>query len=199
MLTAGFGNPVLSAQSTFRAILDAMARPGSLQPIGEAVEAPGPMSAGAAALALTLCDHDAPVWLDDGLRQHEAVSEWLRFHCGCPIASSKAEAAFAFISDPDALPSFDEFNLGTVDYPDRSTTVVMQVASFDVGPTLALAGPGIKARTAFRASPLPADMPERLAVNRRLFPRGVDLILVTANTVAALPRSIRLMERMECT
>jgi alpha-D-ribose 1-methylphosphonate 5-triphosphate synthase subunit PhnH len=43
-----------------------------------------------------------------------------------------------------------------------------------------------------RAAPLPADMLARLADNRALFPCGVDLILVTADEVAALPRSVRL-------
>jgi alpha-D-ribose 1-methylphosphonate 5-triphosphate synthase subunit PhnH len=37
---------------------------------------------------------------------------------------------------------------------------------------------------------LPADLHDRLVANRALFPRGVDLILVSANSVAALPRSV---------
>jgi alpha-D-ribose 1-methylphosphonate 5-triphosphate synthase subunit PhnH len=45
-----------------------------------------------------------------------------------------------------------------------------------------------------RAEPLPADLPRRLAANRALFPRGIDLLLVTGSRVAALPRSVTLTD-----
>ena len=194
MPQANFPNSVLSAQSTFRAILDATARPGTVQPISGVVEAPQPLSSGAAAVALTLCDHDTPVWIDTGLSASAPVSEWLRFYCGCPIVQNPRDAAFAFASEPKALPPFDAFNLGTADYPDRSTTIVLQVQSFEGGPRLALTGPGIRDRLSFRADPLPADIAARLTFNRGLFPRGIDLMLVTNNAVAALPRSVRIAE-----
>jgi alpha-D-ribose 1-methylphosphonate 5-triphosphate synthase subunit PhnH len=44
-----------------------------------------------------------------------------------------------------------------------------------------------------QASPLPADLPAQLALNRGLFPRGADLLLVSSDSVAAIPRSVRLM------
>jgi alpha-D-ribose 1-methylphosphonate 5-triphosphate synthase subunit PhnH len=194
MPQANFPNSVLYAQSTFRAILDATARPGSVQPITGLVEAPQPLSSGAAAVALTLCDHDTPVWIDTGLLASAPVSEWLRFYCGCPIVPNPRDAAFAFASEPQALPPFDAFNLGTADYPDRSTTIVLQVQSFEAGPRLDLTGPGIREHISFRAAPLPADIAARLLFNRGLFPRGVDLMLVTNNAVAALPRSVNVAE-----
>lgn len=194
MISPGFPPSVLQAQSTFRAVLDAVARPGTVQPIGQTVDAPEPLSVGAAAVALTLCDHDTPVWLDDRLRESQAVGEWLRFHCGCPIIAPPGNAAFAFGCDAELFPQFDTFNLGTADYPDRSTTVVLQVESFDAGVGLTLVGPGIRDRISFRATPLPPDISERLVRNRLLFPRGVDLLLATATGIAALPRSVRILE-----
>ena len=164
MPAANFPHSVLSAQSTFRAILDATARPGSIQSFSGVPEAPSPLSSGAAAVALALCDHDTPVWIDTGLSASAPVREWLRFYCGCPIAQNPREAAFAFAADPGALPPFEAFS------------------------------PGIRARVAFRAAPLPADIAARLASNRELFPRGIDLMLVTNQAVAALPRSVRVAE-----
>lgn len=201
MLTAGFSNPVMAAQSTFRAVLAATARPGTIWPITAELEPPAPLSRVAAAIALTLCDQDTPVWLDARLRAIDAIAQWLRFYCGARIVDEPSAAAFAFASDGATLQDFARFNLGSVDYPDRSTTIVILVESLQSGPPLMLAGPGIRDQQILRATPLPRDIAERLADNRALFPRGVDLLLASPDAVAALPRSVRLVvhEEQPCT
>jgi alpha-D-ribose 1-methylphosphonate 5-triphosphate synthase subunit PhnH len=194
MIGSGFADPVRSAQAAFRAILAATSRPGTVQAVDTAVTAPLPLSSAAAVVALTLCDHDTPVWLDAPLRAAQDVGAWLRFHCGARIVDDPEAASFAFAADPRGLPPFDSFNLGSADYPDRSTMIVLCVESFRAGPGLMLQGPGIKSRQSFCAGPLPHDFAERLTQNRSLFPRGVDLILASANEIAALPRSVRLAD-----
>jgi alpha-D-ribose 1-methylphosphonate 5-triphosphate synthase subunit PhnH len=193
MIGSGFADPVTSAQAAFRAILAVTSRPGTVHTIDAEVSAPPPLTPAVAAIALTLCDQDTPVWLDATLRASEDVATWLRFHCGTKIVDDPAAASFAFAADGRGLPPFECFNLGTADYPDRSTTIVLGVESFLSGPELVLAGPGIKARQSFRAAPLPDDVVSRLILNRSLFPRGVDLILASASEIAALPRSVRLV------
>jgi alpha-D-ribose 1-methylphosphonate 5-triphosphate synthase subunit PhnH len=192
MIGSGFADPVHSAQAAFRAVLDAMSRPGTVRSVGPNVTAPTPLTPAMAAVALTLCDQDTPVWLDTALRASQDVATWLRFHCGTKIVDDASVASFAFAADPRALPAFDSFSLGSADYPDRSTTLVLRVDSFAAGQALMLEGPGIKSRQAFRADRLPDDFAERLRGNRELFPRGVDLILASATEIAALPRSVRL-------
>eukprot|EP01035_Chromulina_nebulosa_P013082 gene13082-17403_t len=54
-------SPVFQSQSVFKALMDGMARPGTIQPIAAGAEPPPPMGAGSGAIALTLCDHDTPV------------------------------------------------------------------------------------------------------------------------------------------
>ena len=200
MIGSGFADPVTSAQAAFRAILAATSRPGTVCPIGAEVSAPLPLSPAVAAIALTLCDQDTPVWLDVVLRANEDVAAWLRFHCGSKMADDPAAASFALAADARGLPSFECFKLGTADYPDRSTTIVLSIESFHCGPELILEGPGIKNRQTLRAAPLPQDIVSRLAVNRSLFPRGIDLILASKSEIAALPRSVRLIsEGPSCT
>ena len=97
----------------------------------------------------------------------------------------------ALIADAARAPPFDAFCLGTAEYPDRSTTLVLEVQALGQGRRLSLSGPGIADVVSFAAAPLPLDLGERLLANRALFPRGVDLILVAPDAVVALPRSVR--------
>src|SRR5262245_18942244 len=104
MVAAAFSDPVMAAQATFRAVLDATARPGTVARVTQPLAAPAPLSLGAAAIALTLCDNDTPVWLDATLRATGAVRELLRFHTGARMTADATSAAFAFVSDASALP-----------------------------------------------------------------------------------------------
>ena len=141
-----------------------------------------------AAILRALADYETPVWLDDVLAQNPAVAEWLRFETGAPITDDPSDAVFAIISDPARMPPLDRFPLGTVDYPDRSTTLILQIANFG-GPAMSLSGPGIQGTRSFAAEPLPSDLLSRLAANHKLFPRGTDLFLAAGERMAALPRS----------
>ena len=125
-LPAGFADKVLSAQSTFRSVMDAMARPGTVQRIVAAAGAPAVMMRGTAAIALTLLDHDTPVWLDPRMSETSDVAKWLKFHTGAPVIADSSICSFALIGDAEALPGFDRFSFGTDEYPDRSTTVLLQ-------------------------------------------------------------------------
>jgi alpha-D-ribose 1-methylphosphonate 5-triphosphate synthase subunit PhnH len=193
MIGTAFSDPVLAAQATFRAVLDATARPGTIARLTQPLTAPPPLAAGVAAIALTLCDQDTALWLDPGLRANPAVAEWLRFHTGARIVESSGSAAFALMSSSRDIPPFDRFNTGTPEYPDRSTTIVLQVDSFREGPVMTLTGPGIRKEQLVHITPLPSDMVERLAANRRLFPRGIDLLLATETEIMALPRAVHLL------
>src|SRR5262245_64167437 len=84
-LPAGFADKVLSAQSTFRAVMDAMARPGRVHRIRAAPGTPAPMMRGTAAIALTLFDHDTPVWRDSVRSATSDVAKWPKLHTSAPV------------------------------------------------------------------------------------------------------------------
>jgi alpha-D-ribose 1-methylphosphonate 5-triphosphate synthase subunit PhnH len=194
-LPAGFADKVLSAQSTFRSVMDAMARPGSVQRIVAAAGAPAAMMSGTAAIALTLFDHDTPVWLDPRMSETSDVTKWLKFHTGAPVVLDSSICSFALIGDASALPALDRFALGSNEYPDRSTTLILQVESLAQGESLELRGPGIDGTAVLRAAIEPRDLFERLAVNATLFPRGVDVVLVHGDSIVAIPRTTRLVAK----
>ena len=192
-LPAGFADKVLSAQSTFRSVMEAMARPGSVQRVTASVGIRSPMMRGMAAIALTLFDHDTPVWLDRKMSETTEVARWLKFHSGAPIVADSSICHFALIADASALPELDRFALGSNEYPDRSATLILQVASLTHGPAWELRGPGIDGVTVLNATFEPKDLFERLAINATLFPRGIDVVLVAGDAIVAIPRTTRLI------
>lgn len=192
-LAPAFENPVAASQSVFRAVMDAMARPGTVRPIAAELEPPSPLSSGAAAAAFTLFDYETPVWLDPALAANGEVGEWIRFHTGAPQVEDPMLAAFALVSNAVSLPPFDKFSPGSIEYPDRSATLIIQVDDFSGGRNLTLEGPGIAGKRQFTFAPMPEGFEDRLDDNRALFPRGIDLLFVTDGAVAALPRATRLV------
>jgi len=194
MLAPGFCDPVLASQAVFRTVMEALARPGSVAVVDAAVAAPAPLGAAAGALALTLLDFDTPVWLDPALAGASETGGWFKFHTGAPLTTDPGAAAFAFIAEPARMPDFEDFCRGSLEYPDRSTTLVLQVEHLSEGDGFKLSGPGIKGTRTLSAAPLPPGFTDRMAANRALFPRGLDIILTCGRRLAALPRSVHLAE-----
>jgi alpha-D-ribose 1-methylphosphonate 5-triphosphate synthase subunit PhnH len=194
-LPAGFADKVLSAQSTFRSVMDAMARPGSVQRIAAGTGTPAAMMRGTAAIALTLFDHDTPLWLDPLMSETSDVTKWLKFHTGAPVIADSSICSFALIGGARALPGLDRFAFGSSEYPDRSTTLILQVESLTQGSVLELRGPGIDGVAMLQAAIQPTDLFERLAINAALFPRGIDVVLVHDDAIVAIPRTTRLVAK----
>jgi len=190
-LPIGFADKVVSAQSSFRSVMDAMARPGTVQRIVAAVGAPAGMMSGTAAIALTLFDHDTPIWLDSLMSKTSEVPRWLKFHTSAPVVADSSIAHFAVIGDASALPDLGRFSFGTNEYPDRSATLIVQVESLTEGPAFELRGPGIDGVAILQAKITPADLFQRFAINAALFPRGIDVLLVDDDAITAMPRTTR--------
>lgn len=191
VLTGGFAEPVFHAQSVFKLMMDAMARPGTIQTVAPDALPPAPLGVASGAIALTLCDHDTPVWLSSGLAK-SAVPQWLGFHTGAPVTSEKAEARFAFVEAGTPLSSFGLFAAGTQEYPDRSTTLVIELADIEGGRKLALMGPGIKTVTDIAPLGLPDTFLRLWTENRALFPRGIDIVLTSGSRFVCLPRTTKI-------
>lgn len=188
-LAAGLADPVLESQAVFRAVLEVLSRPGTLVSLTALPPAPPPLYATTGAVALSLADLDAPVFLDAPLAT-EAVAAWLRFHAGCPVAP-QGTAAFALIGAPEALTSLDGFSLGTSEFPDRSTTLVIQVPAVRTGEGRTLSGPGIRTTARLAVDGLPDAFWTAWRDNQALFPQGVDVIFATPASLCGLPRTTR--------
>ena len=183
----GFDDPAQQAARVFRAVLDAMARPGAVLPVAGATPPKG-LSAAAGAVLLTLADAETPVWLAPRLAAGP-VAGWLAFHTNAPVAATRGAARFA-VGRWEELAPLDRWPAGVPDYPDRSATLIVEIDALEGGPALRLTGPGIAGARSF-APTLPEEAAAALAANAARYPLGVDLILTAGDRVAALPRTIR--------
>ncbi|MEL6211113.1 MAG: phosphonate C-P lyase system protein PhnH [Pseudomonadota bacterium] len=180
-LEGGFAAPAVDAAVSFRALLDAMARPGTIKHLSGA-RAPSPMSPAAATTIATLCDPDTPLYLAGALDTDD-IRAWVAFHTGAPLTGPE-HCRFALGSWADLQP-LGRFAIGTPEYPDRSATLIVEMAELSAQ-GVTLKGPGIKDAAALN---LPATEP--FQINAGAFPLGLDFIFTAGTRVAGLPRTTR--------
>ena len=192
-LAGGLADSVHDSQHTFRALLDAMARPGQARWLGPAL--PGVELGGAMArLLLSLADDDTAVWW-----QHDGagLATWLRFHTGAPLADQPQVAAFAVVTDLSQMPCLADFAQGSPASPEQSTTVMMELTAFEGGVPQAWRGPGIEHVTVVSLAGLSDEFWRQCQANQAGFPQGVDMVLTCGEWVIGLPRSTQVQAAQE--
>ncbi len=196
-IAPGFNDPTMDSQAVFRASLTALSRPGLIQTIAQTPPMPAPGHAAAAALLLTLLDPDTALWFAPSLRT-SACADYLRFHTGCQFTTDPQAADFAWSASLGELPPLDQFKLGSEEYPDQSTTLVLQVSELHNAAGCWHSGPGVKKDAALRLYAGSAQdagcatlFQQRHAL-QSLFPRGLDIFFAQGQRLAALPRSTRI-------
>ncbi len=205
-LEPGLAQPVHDAQAVFRTVLQAMARPGRvfalpeavLQAVGRPADREGrPVGAGLSALLPTLLDADTSV-RPLGRLASGALRAWLRFHTGVrEPADDAAPADFTLVAAADLQPAhWQALPLGSDELPQRGGTLVVEVDALGdaagAGLALQLRGPGIAQQQALRVDGLPLDFWHHRQALQVQFPCGFELILLCGGRVAALPRSTRI-------
>lgn len=193
MIAAGFSDPVFQSQAAFRALLAALSEPGTLQRVDAGIAPPEGLATATATALLTLADYETPVWLPEALR-HGPAAAWLRFHCGAALVDEPAAAVFAVIDGAADAPKLAAFNPGTDQFPDRSTTVIVQVAALEGGAALGLSGPGIAGSRSIAPQGLRPGFIAELRENGALYPLGVDVVLSHGEGMLGLPRTTRIEE-----
>jgi len=180
-LSGGFSSPPEQSATAFRAVLESVARPGTIWALGGA-QPPEPLSVAAGTVLLTLADGTTPVHLA-GDANCQQVRDWITFHIGAPLVDAK-QAVFAVGRWQDLTP-IGRFHHGDPDYPDRSATLIVLVDGL-TNSGARLTGPGI-------ATDAWLSLPEIAAFqsNTAKFPLGLDFLLTAGAHMAALPRSTK--------
>ena len=125
ILSGGFADAAIQSAHAFRSVMEAMARPGTIQNL-EGASPPSPLSPAAGAVLLTLCDTETPLYLA-GCMDCDDVRAWVSFHVGAPLCGSGAlyvcnrhlgRARAACHDIQSALP----------EHPNRSATLIVDSA-----------------------------------------------------------------------
>ncbi|CAA6606486.1 Alpha-D-ribose 1-methylphosphonate 5-triphosphate synthase subunit PhnH [Rhodospirillaceae bacterium LM-1] len=184
----GFADPVMDATAMFRAVLAAMAHPGRVVDLPVATQAPLPLGGGLGALLLALADRETPLWLAPDMASAD-VTAWIGFHAGASVIQDRGQAVFALADKAEALLPLDAFSVGMPEYPDRSATLIVKVASLGEGTGLLLRGPGIAETARLEVGGVPKIFWQARDELSPLYPLGIDLILCAGAKIAALPRT----------
>ena len=186
-LEPGFNSPALDAQIAFRSLMEAWARPGTIAHLPLASPPPS-LNEAAASIALTLCDGDTPVWLS---QKASASQNWLRFHCSCSVVEAQDQRKAAFgISTLGEMPPLGSFSVGSAVSPEEGATLLVMLPEDDASqPDLILNGPGIAGERRLAGFSLPSAVLDERASLARLYPAGLDLILVRKDKAVCLPRT----------
>jgi alpha-D-ribose 1-methylphosphonate 5-triphosphate synthase subunit PhnH len=184
-----FQDPVQDAQQTFRALLDALARPGIPQSTAT-ITAPAGLTTSCAAACLTLLDLETSVWLQPGTP--EAAKSWLLFHTGCRFNDQPQTADFALIGDIETMPRLDQFSWGVADYPEASTSLLIQLPSLQGQHPVRLKGPGILGAITLQSC-LNGDFWHQWQDMTDQYPLGLDAWCFAGNQVVGLPRTARIV------
>ncbi|MBK5946152.1 phosphonate C-P lyase system protein PhnH [Rhodobacter veldkampii DSM 11550] len=178
-LQGGFAEAPTQSARAFRAVLNALARPGTIETLVGA-QPPAPASIAAGVALLTLADATTPVHLA-GAHDTPDLRDWLTFHTGAPLVGA-AEAVFA-LGTWVALAPITRFAMGSPEYPDRSATLIVEMPALHPAGAR-LTGPGIRDTAHLNLPDIAA-----LRANAADFPLGRDFLFCAGDRLAALPRS----------
>lgn len=185
----GFVDPVAAAQTVFRALMDALSRPGRIVSLPALAQAPRELEPAAGAIGLGMLDGDTTLWLP---RDCAAATAWLRFHTGCRIVRSVADADFVFVPRGGEVPELSQLRLGSDEAPHGSAMLIVAVTGLEAGQGARLSGPGIAGEAQLSIAGAPEGLLARRDEMVAAFPRGFDLVLCCGHHIAALPRTTRM-------
>lgn len=172
----------LNSSFAFRSLLNATSYPGRSYNTNNLIK-PNGLSNAAATILITLCDNENNVYLSNELNVEE-IRNWIIFHTGANI-TNKENADFAVGKWEHLLP-LDNFKIGTSEYPDKSSTLIIEESNFKKV-KCNISGPGIRNKLQIH---LPN--PELIIKNNCHYPLGIDFYFANNLEIYSIPRSTKI-------
>jgi len=190
---------VHATQRTFRLLLDALARPGTVQALIDRVpDVPAPVDPHVALVALTLLDHETRFATSGP--EAAPLAEFIARRTGAHPAPPE-EAGFLFASGDDDAAPLARLSVGSLESPEQGGTAIVTVARLSAnddgggpGCVMTLRGPGIAAITRVHVRGLARAIVETFIEQNHEFPLGIDAYLIDlGGRIIGLPRTVRIL------
>jgi len=170
-------------QRIFRELLEAFSRPGDVRELPDWTDD----AAAQRGVLATLMDGESTLADPHGLIDGR---DWHLLQARREVP----ETARYVVADGRRAPDFEPA-LGALESPEFGATLLIQVGSVGTGDDcVSLTGPGIKGSSELRYSGLHRKWLERRGEWISSFPLGVDMLLLDATRIVALPRTTRVIE-----
>ncbi len=186
-MAPGFENPPVDSRKTFRAILEAVSRPGKIVGAGSGLTRQPDLHPATCAAALTLFDFETKVWTD--LHRDAPALGWMKFHCGAPFVEGPEAADYAVVTRPLEMPELMRFRQGTEREPHLSATLIIQPEFLVPDRGRKFSGPGIETVHLIDPSGVAEHFWESRKLSPAMFPMGVDVVFTCNDNIAAMPRT----------
>lgn len=173
-------DPVHDTRETFRSLVDAASRPGTVQTT--------PPDPAAHAVIATLVDHEVTFCGDD-----ETVLTALERESR--LDEAPFETADVVLVDGHTDGHITDAKRGTLKEPSDGATIVYGVTRVTDGPSendcleLAVSGPGVRGTRTFGVD-VPPEEVAAIAQAQSTYPRGVDVYFTAADRIVSIPRSV---------
>jgi alpha-D-ribose 1-methylphosphonate 5-triphosphate synthase subunit PhnH len=179
----------INQHTAFRAVLQAMSRPGSVQQL------PPPLDGELPVETLLGCLVDNEVSMASIGNGSDAVLDRVVSMAGCRRASL-GDADMVLIVGGSSQGALEVLRRGTGEYPEQGATVIYLLDKVvATGGSVQLRGPGIRERATPRLIGLARGELALLGTINRDFPLGIDAIFIDrSGRVTCIPRSTRIGE-----
>jgi alpha-D-ribose 1-methylphosphonate 5-triphosphate synthase subunit PhnH len=198
-LLPAFIDESTDSQVVFRNILKVMSEPGTIIEMTGTEEPYNTQSSLNSqkyklsclwSVAQTLLDSDCSVFVCASLNDKSFIQS-LSFFTGVSFAHDIKSADFIFMSMHE-LKDLNDFNLGGIEKPHLSSTVLVYVESMSAAEQIMLSGPGIKESRSLALAGLDAEKIDLLKNNHKLYPCGIDFIFCSETSMTAITRSTKI-------
>jgi alpha-D-ribose 1-methylphosphonate 5-triphosphate synthase subunit PhnH len=197
-LLPAFQDEVYEGQQFFRLALKMMSEPGliiSSDNVSHQYSKVDPRLTLIWPLAQSLIDEDCQSYIFPSLSE-TTLLESLRFHTGAKFYESAQESEFIFLNLQE-LESFDDFYIGDIESPHKSSTLIIYVDEISSDSQLELSGPGIKEKRSLKISGICSQHIKLIQENHKHYPCGIDFIFCSSTAMVAIPRSTTVHTIME--